>query len=191
MSAPTGYAEMFEWADGNNGRQNRQGLTVALQGSKIVLAREGLTPIGVIAKDNTAVHMISNNSAEEYHGKHLRDEYNSLVLEPQVIIEWVENGFRHCYETDHIPEGIVPPADAVYTFDHFGHPLQRPILSPDYAPSDHPFYIPRSERKEWGIVILFGRARIKDGCPVAPNWIRMDPIAKIGAEPTAREWIIR
>jgi len=48
-SGGTGYAEMFEWADGNPAGADRRGLFVALEGEQIRLAQQDDDVLGVIA----------------------------------------------------------------------------------------------------------------------------------------------
>jgi hypothetical protein len=189
MSTATGFAEMFEWADGNPLNEDRAGLTVALySGDKIRVANANDVPIGVIGGDNTAVAAISNGSEHEWHGKHLRDEYNRLKWEDQVMVEWVVNGYRHWYELDRLPEGTAVPADATYYREWNGHPLRREILSEEYKNPGKAVepYLPRWERSEWGIVVIAGRARIKEGQVCNPSWKRL----KTATGASVAEWLI-
>jgi len=189
MSTATGFAEMFEWADGNPNKEDRTGLTVALySGDKIRVANANDWPIGVIGGDNTSVAAISNASPDEWHGKHLRDEYNRLLWEPQSMVEWIENGYRHWYEADRIPAGIVVPPEATYYHDTWnGHKLQREILSEEYKNPGKAVepYLPRWERSEWGIVIIAGRAKVKARSYVNTNW------QQLSNGDGVTEWLIR
>lgn len=198
MSTASGFAEMFEWHDGNPTCEDRAGCTVALFQGKIVLSSEcpyhleATDIIGVIGGDNTSVAAISNASIDEWHGKHLRDEYNRLLWEPQVMVEWLDPGssFRHWYEADRIPDGITVPDYATYYRDEWnGHKLFREVLSEEYKnPSQvvEP-YQPRWERPEWGIVVLLGRVPIREGQVCHPGWKRLIPS---NGTPVA-EWLIR
>jgi hypothetical protein len=196
MSTATGFAEMFEWADGNPNNEDRAGCTVALFQGKIVLSTDcpyHLEPtdlIGVVGGDNTSVAVISNASSDEWHGKHLRDEYNRLLWEPQVMVEWVAAGYRHWYEADRIPAGIVAPPDATYYRDEWkGHKLHREILSEEFKNPGRAIepYLPRTERPEWGIVVILGRAIVREGSICHPSWKRLKPAT--GA--SVAEWLIR
>jgi len=192
MTTATGYAEMFEWADGNPDNEDRAGHTVVLIDDRIVIASRFDSPtdiIGVIGGDNTSVAAISNTSPEEWHGKHLRDEYNRLIWEPQVMVEWVDanNSYRHWYEADRIPAGIeVPPTATFYNDVWNGHKLIRQVLSEEYKNPNKTVehYLPRWERKEWGIVVLLGRAKVKNGSLPNPNW----KLLTNGAN--ASEWLV-
>jgi hypothetical protein len=198
MSTAIGFAEMFEWHDGNPTNEDRAGCTVALFQGKIVLSSdcpyhlEDKDIIGVIGGDNTSVSAISNASPYEWHGKHLRDEYHRLKWEPQVMVEWIDpdSSFRHWYEADRIPEGIVVPPTATYYRDEWnGHKLFREILSEEFKNPGREVepYLPRWERPDWGIVVILGRAIVREGNLCNPSWKRLKPST---GEPVA-EWLIR
>jgi hypothetical protein len=194
MKIASGYAEMFEWEDGNPNKEDRAGLTVALyNGDKIRVAQSNDVPIGVIGGDNTSVAAISNASPQEWHGKHLRDVAGRLLWEGQVMVEWIENGYRHWYETDRLPEGITIPEHATYYHELNGYKLQREILSEEYKQKHGtvPGYRPRWERQEWGIVVLVGRAVVREDCICNPLWKRLKPLeGELGGRSVA-EWLLR
>lgn len=200
MTTATGFAEMFEWGDGNPKNEDRTGHTVVLMQDKIYIAKDApyhIEPsdiIGVIGGDNTSVSAISNASPHEWHGKHLRDAANRLMWEDQVMVEWIIDGYRHWYEADRIPEGTEVPEDATYYKGWWnGHKLHREILSEEYKnPSkvvEH--YLPRWERQEWGIVILLGRAVIREGSVCNPSWKKLKSISgEVCGQPVS-EWLVR
>ena len=193
MKIASGYAEMFEWEDGNPNKEDRTGLTVALVGDKIKLAQGNDMPIGVVGGDNTSVAAIANASPQEWHGRHLRDVAGRLLWEGQIMVEWIDKGFRHWYETDRLPEGIIIPENATYYHELNGHKLQREILSEEFKQKNGmvPQYLPRWERQEWGIVVLVGRAIIREGCVCNPLWKRLKPMdGELGGQSVA-EWLLR
>jgi hypothetical protein len=181
MTTSTGYAEMFEWADGNRAHEDRAGYTVVFDGpesNKIRIAKKDDTPFGVVAGDNTSVEFISGASAHEWHGKHIRDPVGRLKWQPQRMVEWVDKGYRHWYEEDRVPAGLkVPPDAKVYDTYPDGRPMLREILTPDYDDGSNggnlPTYLPRFERPEWAIVVILGRVHIREQSPYGPNWIRL------------------
>ena len=193
MKIASGYAEMFEWEDGNPNKEDRTGLTVALVGDKIKVAQVTDVPVGVVGGDNTSVAAISNASPHEWHGKHLRDVAGRLLWENQVMVEWVREGYRHWYETDRLPPGVTIPDDAVYYYELNGHKLQREILSEEYKQKHGmvPMYEPRWERENWGIVVLLGRAVIREGSVCNPLWKRLKLMDGELCGQSAAEWLIR
>ena len=195
MTAATGFAEMFEWEDGNPTNEDRTGQTVLLIGKKVCLVSTATHHfdiddiIGVVGGDNTSVAAISNASPDEWHGKHLRDPMNRLLWESQSMVEWIINGYRHWYEADRIPDGITVPKDATYYHDVWnGHKLQREILSEEYKNPGKEIdpYLPRWERCDWAIIVLVGRAPILDKCALNPRWIPMGKCAD-----SVTEYLIR
>ena len=194
MKIASGYAEMFEWEDGNPNKEDRTGLTVALyNGDKIRVAKDNDMPIGVIGGDNTSVAAISNASPQEWHGKHIRDVTGRLLWEGQVMVEWIENGYRHWYETDRLPTGITIPENAKYYYELNGHKLQREILSEEFKQKNGmvPQYLPRWERQEWGIVVLVGRTVIREGSVCNPLWKRLKLQDGELYGQSVAEWLIR
>lgn len=73
-----GYAELYEWADGNPDGEDRVGCTVALSGSKIVLAQPGDGVLGVITGRPTVV---GNSRGLNWVGRFELDEFNRYVLD--------------------------------------------------------------------------------------------------------------
>lgn len=193
MSTATGFAEMFEWEDGNPNNEDRAGCTVTTVGDKIRIAGNNDVPIGVVGGDNTSTSVISNGSAHEWHGKHLRDVANRLKWEDQVMVEWVRDGYRHWYETDRLPEGVTIPDDATYYRELNGYPLHREILSEGYKQNHGRVarYEPRWERHEWGIVVILGRAVIREGSVCSPLWKRLKPLEGLLCGKSAAEWLVR
>jgi hypothetical protein len=198
MKGPTGFAEMFEWYDGNLNNEDRAGMTVVLEEGKVRPANKSYDNrysdaiIGVVGGDNTAVSAISNASSEEWHGKHLRDSFNRLLWEPQVMVEWIVDGFRHWYEADRIPEGVAVPDNATYYRDEWnGYKLHRQILSEEFKNPGKPVapYLPRWERREWAIVILIGRAVIRDDQLINPDWRKIRSISD--STLPLSEWLIK
>jgi hypothetical protein len=200
MSTAMGFAEMFEWFDGNTNNEDRAGCTVALFQGKIVLSTacpyhlEPSDIIGVVGGDNTSVAAISNASPMEWHGKHLRDEYNRLLWEDQSMVEWTENGYRHWYEADRIPAGITVPLEATYYHKEWnGHLLRREVLSEEYKNPGKVInqYLPRWDRPEWGIVVIAGRAIINEGSICNPSWKRLKPMPNDQSTVSVAEWLIQ
>lgn len=79
MTTPADYAEMFEWEDGNPDAEDRVGMSVALQGSKIRVAQPGDEPIGVVS---AMPAVLADAGDLRWSGKYLRDDFGRYVLNP-------------------------------------------------------------------------------------------------------------
>ncbi|MGI6195454.1 MAG: peptidase G2 autoproteolytic cleavage domain-containing protein, partial [Eubacteriales bacterium] len=89
LSSPCAdYAELFEWQDGNQGKEDRAGYFVKLIGDKIAKTDEFDTPLGVIS----AMPAIIGDSGEmHWQGKFVTDDFGRVqyydVLIPAVTDE--------------------------------------------------------------------------------------------------------
>jgi hypothetical protein len=59
-----------------------------------------------------------------------------------------------------------------------------PVVNPNFDPEQQ--YIPRNERKEWAVVGLVGRLRVRTGEPVPALWIKLRNISA-----TVQEWLVK
>jgi len=138
------YAEYFEWKDGNSSDEDRVGISVKLDGDKIVVSSDsdnGSDIIGVISANPS----ITGDSAwSKWNEKYLKDDYGRYKLDG--------NGER--------------------------------TLNPDYDKDKT--YIAREDRKEWDVVGLMGKLRIKKGQKTGTNWIKMRDVSD-----TVEEWLVR
>jgi hypothetical protein len=199
MKVASGFAEMFEWADGNPNNQDRSGYTVVLDhDDKIRIAQPGEIPFGVVGGDNTSVAAMSNASPDEWQGKHKRDQFGRLMWEPQVMVEWFETesnggGYRHWYEADRLPEHIkeIPDHATFYRDTWNGHRLIREILTDEYSWKDQPMYQPRWDRHEWAIVVLLGRTCIREGQPCKDTWTKLKRMPGDFGGVLVDEWLIQ
>jgi hypothetical protein len=55
-----------------------------------------------------------------------------------------------------------------------------PVINPDYDPDQQ--YTPRHERKEWAVVGLLGRLRVRVGEPVPTSWVKLRSISNAVSE---------
>ena len=103
------------------------------------------------------------------------------------------------YPSDSIPDDVtVPTADVkdsdgrviktkavvVTTQEDGVSKLTRKKLNPDWDSTQT--YIPREDRKEWDVVGLMGKLRLRKGEPTGTNWIKMRDISD-----TVEEWLVR
>lgn len=85
---------------------------------------------------------------------------------------------KHSYFVDRIPPRVVVPANAERS------QVERQILNPQFNKAEK--YVPRAERKEWGMVGFVGRLRVLAGQPVASQWIKLRDIS-----PQITEYFVR
>lgn len=182
------YAEFFEWADGNPDAQDRRGLSVVLEGNRIRVAGPGEDPVGVISGNPSVV---GDGDMARWKGKYLRDAFGSELREDHEVIEWRDTsigrdgtgrngtgGARYSFAVDAIPEGVIPPEDAVRRSQ------SRRMLNPDYDPQRT--YVPRAERAEWDMVGLMGKLRLRKGQITGARWVKMRDL-----DDTLEEWLVR
>jgi hypothetical protein len=133
------FAELFEWADGNQNNEDRRGLLVALDGEKIKLANADDDIIGIISD---AQAFIGNSASEEWHNKYLTDVFGAKLTQEVDVPEIV----------DEKTGKVIEPA----------HKATQYVVNPAFDPNAE--YVMRENRKEWGIVGLLGQiVMIDDG----------------------------
>lgn len=175
------YAEFFEWLDGNPDAEDRRGLTVVLEGDRIrpATAADGAARIiGVVGATPT---IVGDAAWNHWSGKHRRDEYGAVLSEEYEVVEWEEpgpEGHRHGYAADAVPVGVAVPAHARRRVQ------RRPVVNPAFDPNRP--YQPRAERREWAVVGLMGKLRLRLGQPTGDRWVRLRPVTA-----TVEEWLVR
>jgi len=184
------YAEYFEWKDRNSSNEDRVGYSVILDGNQIVKATSSDDTskiIGVIS-GNPAV--VGDTAWNKWSKKHLKDDYGRYIMEEYSITEWYESDDKQKtliqYMTDEIPSDVKVPSDAtVLSTEVDGKTkLKRRKVNPDWDKSKT--YIPREDRKEWDVVGLTGKLRLRKGQPTGDRWIKMRDISD-----TVEEWLVR
>jgi len=137
------YAEYFEWKDGNPDNEDRIGLFVTLDGDKIRIANPDDDYIVGIISGNQSI--IGNACEDSWNDMYIRDEFDRLQYE-DVEVEKEELVLNE--ET-----GEIETKTKTVTEKHIK-------LNPDYDPNME--YLPRSERKEWGVVGMLGQIKVRD-----------------------------
>ena len=180
------YAEFFEWKDGNSSDEDRVGFTVVLDENKIVKATDSDDTSKIIGVMSARPVVLGDGDIERWKYKYLRDDYGREIWEEHTVTEWTENGEKVWYETDKIPEDVTVPSDKkVITTEADGvTKLKRRKLNPSWDKSKT--YISREDRKEWGMVGLMGKLRLRKGQPTGDRWIKMRDISD-----TVEEWLVR
>lgn len=170
------YAEYFEWEDGNPNNEDRVGYSVVLVENKIKKAEQLDIPIGIVS---ATAAMVADSYWANWQGKFELDEFGRNIQEECNIYKWIdESGNEVAYEDGYIPEGIVIPENHTIEIGH------RNKISENYNPNEE--YVPRENRKEWSVVGLMGKIRLRKGQPVAPNWIKLRDISE-----NVEEWLVR
>lgn len=181
------YAEYFEWEDENINNEDRRGVTVILVNEKIKIAEstDNLNDIIGVVSSNPGV--IGDSAWNHWHQKYLRDEYGSFIYESHTTVRWsaVENNDEgrpqkknYFYYLDDIPEDVIVPGYAIYK------EVLKKTLNPEFNPNDN--YIPREERKEWAIIGLLGKVRVRSDQFKNPSWKFLKPISN-----NVEEWFIK
>ena len=177
------YAEFFEWVDGNPNNEDRRGISVVLDGTRIREAIAGEDPLGVISARPS---IVGDAATDHWKEKHLTDQFGSYIMETHNIVSWKdEDGKKHSYEDWNIPADVVVPDDAVIAAsDENGIPFTHRKLNPDYDPNQS--YISRADRPEWDVVGLLGKLRMHKGQVTSSRWIKMRDISD-----SIEEWLVR
>lgn len=148
------YAEYFEWADGNPDNEDRRGLFVTLDGDKIKIAGGGDEVIGVIS---AAPSVIGNAYDDQWQGMYLTDVFGQPLT--HMVHHEAEYIDVEVPDTDEDGNEL----DTTHTEKvciHGEYDAEEHIVNPDYDPTQK--YIPRSQRKEWAVVGMFGQLIVVD-----------------------------
>lgn len=128
------YAENYEWLDGNLNNEDRRGLFVTLDGTKIRKATSGDDYIlGIVS----SVPAVVGDSPDNWNKMYLTDVFGNLLTQQVIVPEEEING------------EIIP-----------AHEETQHILNPDYDP-ELP-YISRDFRKEWSPIGTHGKLVVID-----------------------------
>ena len=130
------YAEYFEWEDGNLENEDRVGYFVTLtDDGKIKKAENGDDILGIVSASPSVT---GNAFEDEWQGKYLTDEWG-----------------RKLYETVTYPTKYDEDGNIIVS----GYTTKVPMINPDYDATVE--YTPRSKRKEWCVVGLLGRLKVR------------------------------
>lgn len=173
------YAELFEWADGNDGGEDRAGRFVTLEGDKIRLANadDGFI-LGVVSGDPSVV---GDNHDDQWHGMYARDVFGRILFETLEYEEQIEEIPHPTKDNPGNTRSRVIPA----------HTKIKPRLNPDYNPEEK--YVPRSKRSEWDAVGMMGKlVVVDDGTCVVDGWCRVgEGSAAVKSEERTRFRVMR
>jgi len=168
FSNSSGYAELFEWADGNPQNEDRTGLTVAINADgRLIDANDDNESIIGVVVESAAV--IGNTGWNVWQDKFNVDKTNYLKYK---VVEWKDDsGVLHSEYVASLSPSFALPEDAIiYETGAYGEDLKRPLLSKRYdADKD---YIPRIKRG-WTLVALKGTVTMFKGQNIRGSWIKI------------------
>jgi len=183
MSNRCGYAEIFEWEDGNHRNEDRTGFTVTLnEKGQIRIADEGDTVIGVIGK---SAAVIGNAAWNAWQHRYRKTDSGEPLTVSQKIVEWEDEvGVLHTHYLDSLSDNFALPDNAIiYETDGDGEPFEVKQFVPNYN-QDEP-YTQRLDRG-WGLVIITGRVSVFKGQLMNPSWFKIK-----GLSDDLEEWFLK
>ena len=181
------YAEFFEWLDGNSSDENRKGTSVVLEDGKIRAATGSDNTDNIIGVISANPVVVGDSASERWKEKWITDDFGDPVYEEYTITEWYDETKKEKvnYATDRIPSDVtVGAGSSILSTDHKGNAFTRKKLNPSWDSTAT--YIPRKDRKEWDIVGLMGKLKVKSDQPVGTKWIKMREISA-----SVHEYLIR
>jgi hypothetical protein len=166
----TCYAELFEWADGNNRNEDRNGLTVTLDtNGNLRVASDGDKIIGVVVP-NAAV--VGNSAWNHWHKK-----YRNKTIKYDVV-EWLEietTKLKSFYKHSLSKDFALPDNAVEIQTDYNGNDLTKSVL--DHTWDSSQVYEGREKRKSWAVVCILGSAPVYKGQTVNSNWIKVKDLS--------------
>ena len=143
-------AELYEWQDGNPNNEDRRGLFVTLDGTKIKLASPTDTYIkGVIS---ALPCLVGDAYSDEWQGKYLKDVFGVPLTHTVHYDAKYEERETIDPETG---ETITETVCIREAYD-----AEEYILNPDYDPTKE--YVPREQRPEFDYVSNWGKLVLVD-----------------------------
>ena len=168
FSNSTGYAELFEWADGNPRQEDRSGLTVALNndGKLIDANDDNENIIGVVVNSAAIIGNTGWNIWQDIYN------FDKQEYKKYKIVEWKdESGFLHSeYISSLSPDFGLPEDAIIYDSDENGLDMFRPVMSKNYDAERE--YEPRLKRG-WTLVALKGTVNMYKGQNIRSSWIKI------------------
>ena len=143
-------AELYEWQDGNPNNEDRRGLFVTLDGTKIKIASPTDTYIkGVIS---ALPCLVGDAYSDDWQGKYLKDVFGV----PLTHTVHHEAKYEEIETVD--PETGEKTTETVCV--HEAYDAEEYMLNPDYDPERE--YVPREQRPEFDYVSNWGKLVLVD-----------------------------
>ena len=181
------YAEFFEWLDGNSSDEDRKGISVVLENGKIRAATGSDNTDNIIGVISANPVVVGDSASERWKEKWITDDFGDPIYEEYSITEWYDETKKEKlnYATDRIPSDVtVGVGSSVLSTDHKGNTFIRKKLNPSWDSTAT--YIPRKDRKEWDIVGLMGKLKVKSDQPIGTKWIKIREVSA-----SVHEYLIR
>ena len=177
-SNSNGYAEFFEWQDGNPRNENRTGMTVTInkETGKISIADdENDEVLGVVVP---SAAFAGDSNWAHWQGKYYLDDNGFPKQQKYDVVEWLEmedTTLTSLYK-DSLPKDFALPENAVILeTDSEGGDFYRNLESVSYDPTKE--YLGRQDRQEWAMVCVLGSIPIFKGQLHNSNWIKLKDIS--------------
>mgnify|MGYP003652389028 CR=1 FL=1 len=168
FSNSTGYAEAFEWADGNPNNEDRNGLTVAVnnEGQLIDAGDDNETIIGVVVESAAVVGNAGWNVWQNF------DNFDEEKFLKYKVVEWRDDsGLLQSNYLASLSQNFALPEDAIiFETEQDGSDLTRPVLKGNFDGDRE--YEPRLKRG-WTLVALKGTVTMFKGQNVNKSWIKI------------------
>ena len=167
----TGYAEMFEWGDGNPRKEDRTGYVVTLSPKgMLVIANEGDDIVGVVSKQPA---IIGGAAWNYWNDKYYADDRGNRKEIGVHIMEWENrNHTVGSYFNSTLPADFKTPENTlVYETHPDGSDMYTGHETEEFNRQQE--YKGRTERNEWAPVIMHGTATVCKGQVTGQSWIRL------------------
>jgi len=180
------YAEYFEWIDGNSNSEERVGYFVEIKDGKIQKATTTET-IGIVS---TTSAFIGDSSQDYWSEIYLKDEWGKSILEKYEVYEFDNTGEKNKLNEDkikvyfsndnksytHLPSIDLPQGKLTVDYEKqngtFIETIEDFRINPQYDPKM--IYTPRKDRKEWDVVGLIGKLRIRTSENITSQFVDVD-----------------
>lgn len=170
-SSGADYARQYEWLDGNPNNEDRRGLLVILDGSKIRIA----TPDDDIEDCEGIVSTCPafvENDPDEWHDRYLKDVFGRRITQEVIIPEEI---ITKSVEKIDEETGKVVTEEVTEVIPE--HTTVQFVVNPEYDPEQE--YICRDVRPEWTVVgfsgfivaVDDGTCQVNGYCTVGENGV--------------------
>lgn len=180
----TGYAELYEWADGNQRKEDRTGFVVTISPKgKLVIANEEDEILGVISKTPAVV---GNAAWNQWHGKYFKNENHTTKTLRYHVMEWeTSQNITESFFNSSLDKNFIPPDNTVVYETHpNGEDMHTGHETSVFKREQE--YKGRPDRTEWDAVVLTGSVIVCKGQITGKRWIKLAELSD-----DLERWLIR